>query len=213
MLAEHRRSRKRGGETQRPRRSLSEAAVKKRGVAFPRPRLNGSTFETLCKLALRGLSRTGQLLSRCPGAENANDSDMLTANPGDDSLGSRRPRGVGTPFGTRPPGSAFSHYRRAVPTNRTAPVSRPLIEDAGIYHQMGIRPGGPYPDVDGATEAEHLMEEREIHSEGAPMPDLDHPSGLIRIGSPVQYRSPLPRTPSPPSRVSTCRHQPSTRCW
>jgi hypothetical protein len=40
--AERRRSRKRGGETQRPRRSLSEAAVKKCGVAFPRPRLNGS---------------------------------------------------------------------------------------------------------------------------------------------------------------------------
>jgi hypothetical protein len=41
-LDEHRRSRKRGGETQRPRRSLSEAAVKKCGVAFPRPRVNGS---------------------------------------------------------------------------------------------------------------------------------------------------------------------------
>ena len=39
---ERRRSRKRGGETQRPRRSLSEAAVKKCGVAFPRPRVNGS---------------------------------------------------------------------------------------------------------------------------------------------------------------------------
>ena len=42
VLAERRRSRKRGGETQRPRRSLSEAAVKKCGVAFPRPRVNGS---------------------------------------------------------------------------------------------------------------------------------------------------------------------------
>jgi len=49
-LAEHverRRSRKRGGETQRPRRSLSEAAVKKCGVAFPRPRVNGSAL-ALC---------------------------------------------------------------------------------------------------------------------------------------------------------------------
>jgi len=42
VLAERRRSRKRGGETQRPRRSLSEAAVKKCGVAFSRPRVNGS---------------------------------------------------------------------------------------------------------------------------------------------------------------------------
>ena len=33
VLAERRTSRKRGGETQRPRRSLSEAAVKKCGVA------------------------------------------------------------------------------------------------------------------------------------------------------------------------------------
>ena len=40
--AERRRSRKRGGETQRPRRSLSEAAVKTCGVVFPRPRMNGS---------------------------------------------------------------------------------------------------------------------------------------------------------------------------
>ncbi len=46
VLAERRRSRKRGGETQRPRRSLSEAAVKKCGVAFPRPRVNGSDCRT-----------------------------------------------------------------------------------------------------------------------------------------------------------------------
>ena len=46
VLAEPRRSRKRGGETQRPRRSLSEAAVKKCGVAFPRPRVNGSGCRT-----------------------------------------------------------------------------------------------------------------------------------------------------------------------
>ena len=47
VLAERRRSRKRGGETQRRRRSLSEAAVKKCGVAFPRPRLNGSNRDYL----------------------------------------------------------------------------------------------------------------------------------------------------------------------
>lgn len=49
VLAERRRSRKRGGETQRPRRSLSEAAVKKCGVAFPRPRLNGSVCGAACE--------------------------------------------------------------------------------------------------------------------------------------------------------------------
>lgn len=47
VLAERRRSRKRGGETQRPRRSLSEAAVKKCGVAFPRPRVNGSASRAI----------------------------------------------------------------------------------------------------------------------------------------------------------------------
>jgi hypothetical protein len=46
VLAERRRSRKRGGETQRPRRSLSGAAVKRCGVAFPRPRMNGSSGRT-----------------------------------------------------------------------------------------------------------------------------------------------------------------------
>ena len=50
VLAERRRSRKRGGETQRPRRSLSEAAVKKCGVAFPRPRVNGSPKYSLYQL-------------------------------------------------------------------------------------------------------------------------------------------------------------------
>jgi hypothetical protein len=49
VLAERRRSRKRGGETQRPRRSLSEAAVKKCGVAFPRPRVNGSGYGAACE--------------------------------------------------------------------------------------------------------------------------------------------------------------------
>lgn len=49
VLAERRRSRKRGGETQRPRRSLSEAAVKKCGVAFPRPRVNGSVSDAPCE--------------------------------------------------------------------------------------------------------------------------------------------------------------------
>jgi hypothetical protein len=46
VRAERRRSRKRGGETQRPRRSLSGAAVKRCGVAFPRPRMNGSAAST-----------------------------------------------------------------------------------------------------------------------------------------------------------------------
>ena len=66
VLAERRRSRKRGGETQRPRRSLSEAAVKKCGVAFPRPRLNGSAFGADRKRSLSENSRTRKLESHCP---------------------------------------------------------------------------------------------------------------------------------------------------
>jgi hypothetical protein len=42
VLAERRRPRKRGGQTQWPRKSLSEVTVKKSGVALPRPRVNGS---------------------------------------------------------------------------------------------------------------------------------------------------------------------------
>ncbi len=53
VLGERRRSRKRGGEMQRPRRSLSEAAVKKCGVAFPRPRVNGSKSRGLSQSTKR----------------------------------------------------------------------------------------------------------------------------------------------------------------
>jgi hypothetical protein len=111
VLAERRRSRKRGGETQRPRRSLSEAAVKKCGVAFPRPRLNGSAFVAVHQPIRNALGGTDSLRSHCPGNANACESRWLGGASRDALSDSRCPA---TNAGAKRDGCAHVDHWRGV---------------------------------------------------------------------------------------------------
>lgn len=103
VLAERRRSRKRGGERRRPRRSLSEAAVKKCGVAFPRPRLNGSAFGAVHQPVRNALGGTGSLRSRRPENANACESRWFGESSRDALSDSHRPATNAGPSATGAP--------------------------------------------------------------------------------------------------------------